>query len=119
MSNARESHPPRVWRVVSEFGVLWEWTSYPDEAARQENYRRLATPYILESHAQELASAARADGIKECIEALRKLQSKYHHRGEWNFSAKPDLAPVELSDWLLVNVARVPTQPSDAKQGEK
>lgn len=38
--------PERVWRIVSEFGVLWKWTSCKDEADRQENYGRQAIAYV-------------------------------------------------------------------------
>lgn len=46
------------------------------------------------------------DGIRRCIEELRKLQEQMNHQRQWNHSRDAKFAPVELSDWLLINVLR-------------
>jgi hypothetical protein len=45
-------------------------------------------------------------GVLLCIKGLRELQDQYRHQSKWNFSNDSKFAPVELSDWLLVNVLR-------------
>ncbi len=49
------------------------------------------------------------DGVRACIMSLRNLQEESFHERKWNFSGKTKFAPVELSDYLLINVLREST----------
>jgi len=49
---------------------------------------------------------AHLDGVGKSIQFLRALQDKSSHWKEWNHSCDVKFAPVELSDWLLINVYR-------------
>lgn len=60
----------RVWRIEREFGGVFEWTSSEDNARRQENYGRAATPYVPES----LLEAERGRS-KKLLEALQGIAS--------------------------------------------
>ena len=66
--------------------------------------------YILnkehESLLREARAKARSSAILFCIQELRSLQRKSNHERDWNHSAETKFAPVELSDWLLINVLR-------------
>jgi hypothetical protein len=48
----------------------------------------------------------KVDGIMACINALRSLQNRANHTRKWSHSNELKFAPVELSDWLLINVLR-------------
>lgn len=48
----------------------------------------------------------RKDAVIYCIKKLRDLQNKYRHQSIWNHSNDPKFAPVELSDYLFINVLR-------------
>jgi len=43
------------------------------------------------------------DGYIMALKDLRKLSKEYRHQAQWNHSRDPVHAPVELSDWLLIN----------------
>lgn len=48
----------------------------------------------------------RKDAVIYCIKKLRDLQNKHRHQSIWNHSNDPKFAPVELSDYLFINVLR-------------
>ena len=97
--------PPRTWIACSsipfnsgaQYVYAYRERKYPEDVE-----------YLSKIEAEQIASereaAARADGIRDCIKALRELQDKYRHQQYWNSSAVTTFAPVELSDWILVNV---------------
>ena len=61
--------------------------------------------YIKEQGRKQVESE-KIDGIRMCINALRSLQNKTNHTRKWSHSNDLKFAPVELSDWLLINVLR-------------
>ena len=46
-------------------------------------------------------------GVRYCIEELRTLQDKFMHTRIWNHSADRKFAPVELSDYLLLQARKL------------
>lgn len=75
----QQGFPPMVWRIVSEFGVLWKWTSCKDEADRQENYGRMAVPYVPESLLSEAVRVA--ERLRHHLEMLLPECSCYRAIG--------------------------------------
>lgn len=47
------------------------------------------------------------EGVKWCIEKLRELQSRFWHTRVWNHSGETKFAPVELSDFLLLEYEKM------------
>lgn len=41
-------------------------------------------------------------GIRWCVAKLRELQSQFRHERQWNHSSSTNFAPVELSDYLIL-----------------
>lgn len=94
--DCNKNFPQRIWIKESDadylrmqnLGIEHEWVHLSEANAL----------------AEEREARARREGIKECILRLRELQDEYRHQRKWNSSATTTFAPVELSDWLLVNV---------------
>jgi hypothetical protein len=93
---AFEGDPPLIWRTMSDY-------------VKQEHESALA----------EAVRRARGDGIRECIKALRELQETYCHQRKWNSSSVTTFAPVELSDWLVLNVLSRAAALSAGEEGNK
>jgi hypothetical protein len=58
------------------------------------------------SDARKIYTEAFRYGVANCIKELRKLGDGYDHERRWSHSRKIEFAPVELSDYLLINVLR-------------
>lgn len=76
----QQGFPPMVWRIVSEFGVLWKWTSCKDEADRQENYGRMAVPYVPESLLSE--AVRESEKLKGILKDAESALDDYINRLE-------------------------------------
>jgi hypothetical protein len=71
---------------------------------------------------EESLRVAIIQGAKDCVITLRDLQKISRHQKLWNHSATTEFAPVELSDYLLLNVVETYLKSAGhlfTKEGEK